>query len=761
MTSSTFETNSEAELTRASELLSSYKDEVYRRTDRLFIFLMLAQWLGGIVAALWITPKTWTGTTSSIHIHVWAAIFLGGVITSLPLFFALRQSGQVLTRHVIAVAQMLMSSLLIHLTGGRIETHFHVFGSLAFLAFYRDWKVLLSATIVVTLDHFIRGVYWPQSVFGILTSSHWRWMEHAGWVLFEDIFLFISIQQSLTDMKNASSRQASVEMVNHAVEKRVIERTQELRQEIRDRMTAEDTLRDREELLRATLESTADGILAVDANGYVTHWNTKFCEMWRTPIEVMETRDRDKMLEFGLTQMKDPEKFRARIKEIYASTEESYDIIECIDGRAIERVSCPLLRNGKLEGRVSSFRDITKQREAEQAKQQLQEQLDRSQRMESLGLLAGGVAHDLNNMLGPVVGYSEMLVRDLPDNSIAAIRARRIGKSAEEAATVIQDLLTLARRGRYEMCPVDLNTTVQSYLDSPAFEKLKEMHPNVVVTISLNPSAGTINGSNAHLAKAVMNLVTNACEAMANGGSLSISTERRHFKTLYDGFQNIEPGNYSVIRVKDTGQGVAKEDLSRIFEPYFSKKKMGQSGSGLGLSVVYGIVKDHKGYYDILSEIGVGTEFILYFPASDSVAVSKETGKIRIVGGSERILIVDDSPEQRALSQEIIQSFGYTVATAVHGHAGVEALREQSFDLIVLDMIMEPGFDGLVTYQEMLKINPNQRAIIVSGFSENDRVQAAVDLGAAGFIRKPYKINALAAAIRDALNKPKLAVSRV
>jgi signal transduction histidine kinase/DNA-binding response OmpR family regulator len=192
--------------------------QVWQRTDRMFAGLMALQWLAGIGVALWITPLTWIGATSSIHVHVLAAIFLGGAIAAFPILLVFLRPGQAITRHVIAVSQMLVSALLIHLTGGRIETHFHVFGSLAFLAFYRDWRVLVTATIVVALDHFLRGTYWPQSVFGTITPDSFRWIEHAGWVLFEDVFLFIMCHQSVVEMRDIARRQAELELTNDRIE---------------------------------------------------------------------------------------------------------------------------------------------------------------------------------------------------------------------------------------------------------------------------------------------------------------------------------------------------------------------------------------------------------------------------------------------------------------------------------------------------------------------------------------------------------------
>ncbi len=227
---------------RAKELFDTEAQANYRHTDRMFAWLMAVQWLAGVGIAILISPLAWEGRFSYTHIHVWAALFLGGAIAGFPIFLAIRFPGTPLTRHVVAIGQMMTSALLIHLTGGRIETHFHVFGSLAFIAFYRDWRVLLTATLVVALDHFIRGVFWPQSVFGVLLASNWRWLEHVGWVLFEDIFLLFAIRQNLRAMFSLSERQARLENVNSIIEHQVAERTAELRQENIERKNAEEAL---------------------------------------------------------------------------------------------------------------------------------------------------------------------------------------------------------------------------------------------------------------------------------------------------------------------------------------------------------------------------------------------------------------------------------------------------------------------------------------------------------------------------------------
>jgi len=229
---------------RAAALFSEHQQRVFQRTDRLFAALMLVQWLACIGVALFISPRTWTGASSAVHVHVWAAVFLGGTIALFPVVLVLMAPGKAHTRHVVSVAQMLFSALLIHLTGGRIETHFHVFGSLAFLAFYRDWRVLVTASLVVITDHWLRGMYWPQSVFGVIVTSNWRWLEHLWWVTFENAFLILATRQGIAEMWEVASRQAAAEHANA-----------ELEREIAERKRIEAALADSEQWLRIVTDS--------------------------------------------------------------------------------------------------------------------------------------------------------------------------------------------------------------------------------------------------------------------------------------------------------------------------------------------------------------------------------------------------------------------------------------------------------------------------------------------------------------------------
>ena len=346
-------------LERTAVLFEESQNQIHRRADRLFSNLMVAQWLAGIAAALWISPKTWIGAASQTHGHVWAAIFLGGAIAGYPVYLAWKHPGRVLTRHVIAVAQMLTSALLIHLTGGRIETHFHIFGSLAFLAFYRDWRVLLTATVVVALDHMARGLLWPQSVFGVLTASPWRWLEHAGWVVFEDTFLFISIRQSLSDMLDVATRRAKLETLNSEIENLVAERTAEL-------TAAHQKLQTSEQLMRVIFESEPECVKLIAADGTVLDMNP-------AGLTVVEADHREQVIGqsvYGLLVPEHRELFRAMNEAVFQGEAKTagFEIIG-LKGtrRTMETHACPLRdAEGRIFAQLAITRDITARKNSEE-----------------------------------------------------------------------------------------------------------------------------------------------------------------------------------------------------------------------------------------------------------------------------------------------------------------------------------------------------------------------------------------------------------
>ena len=399
--------------------------------------------------------------------------------------------------------------------------------------------------------------------------------------------------------------------------------------------------------------------------------------------------------------------------------------------------------------------DITDLKRSSQEKEELHAQLQRAQKMEAIGTLAGGVAHDLNNILSGIVSYPELLLMDLEADSPLRKPILTIQKSGEKAAAIVQDLLTLARRGVEATEVVNLNEIVTDYLMSPEHEKLELNHPNVIVEKYLDENLLNILGSPVHLSKTVMNLVSNSAEAMSQGGNIRVTTENRHVDTVKFGYDDINEGDYATLTVTDSGIGISPEDIERIFEPFYTKKIMGRSGTGLGMAVVWGTVKDHQGYIDITSTEGKGTEVNLYFPITRK-AISQQlemTSLKDLMGNGESILIVDDIEEQRQIASEMLEKLDYTVTTVSSGEEAVEYLRHHAIDLLVLDMIMEPGIDGFETYRRIVELRPSQKAIIASGYSETIRVKETQKLGAGAYIKKPYLLEKIGRAIKAELIK--------
>ena len=403
---------------------------------------------------------------------------------------------------------------------------------------------------------------------------------------------------------------------------------------------------------------------------------------------------------------------------------------------------------GDIIAAIECVRDNTERK-------RMEERLGRAEKMEALGTLAGGVAHDLNNVLGVLVGYSELLAEKLPLGSQMRRYADNILQSGVKGAAIIQDLLTLARRGVAVSEVVDLNRIVRDYLQTPEFEKLMSDHGQVACRQELAGDLLYIKGSPVHLAKTVMNLVSNAMEAIPGRGMMAIRTENRYLDQPISGYDDVKEGDYVVLTVSDTGKGIAARDIDKIFEPFYSKKVMGRSGTGLGLAVVWGTVKDHNGYIDVKSDEGLGTTFTLYFPVTREEPAEPETAVAvsTYAGRGESILVVDDVREQRELAASMLGRLGYRVETVSGGEEAVSYLRDKTADLIILDMIMEPGIDGLETYRRIRDFNPRQKAIIVSGFSETDRVREAQELGAGTFVRKPYIMGKIGMAVRQELDR--------
>ena len=399
-------------------------------------------------------------------------------------------------------------------------------------------------------------------------------------------------------------------------------------------------------------------------------------------------------------------------------------------------------------------RDISERKQAEEEKQQLEIKLQNAKKLESLGTLAGGVAHDLNNILGGIVTYPDLLLFDLPDESPLRDPLLAIKKSGERAAEIVQDLLTLARRGVSSTKILNLNQIVHDFMKSPEYEKIVMNQKDLVVESNIADNLLNINGSEVHIAKSLMNLVANAVDAMPMGGKITVVTADCYIDTAYHGFEDIPEGEYSILEISDEGIGMSASDLLRIFEPFYTKKVMGRSGSGLGMSVVWGTLKDHKGYIDIQTEEGSGTKFTLYFPASRLEKEANETVYIDdYLGSGESILVVDDVTEQRELAKRMMERLGYHVDTSSSGENAILSIQQKDYDILILDMVMPAGLNGLETYREILKFKEDQKAVIASGYAETTMVKETLRLGAGGYIRKPYTLEKIGLAVRSELDR--------
>ncbi len=385
--------------------------------------------------------------------------------------------------------------------------------------------------------------------------------------------------------------------------------------------------------------------------------------------------------------------------------------------------------------------EINERRRAEKEKKRLELQLLRAHKMEAVGTLAGGVAHDLNNVLSSLVGYPDLLLMEIGQDSPLRRSILTIKKSGEKAAAIVQDLLTLARRGVTVEETVNMNEIISEYLESPEFLKLKSYHSNVRIETDMNPNLQNIQGSPVHLLKTVMNLVSNAAEAIQDAGKILISTENVNLESPLIGYEQITEGEYVLVSVSDTGIGIPKEDIENIFEPFYTKKKMGRSGTGLGMTVVWGTVKDHRGFIDIHSTEGKGTTVYLYFPATGVNAKTNNFFEIEdFMGKGESVMVIDDVPEQREIATDMLKKLGYIVISCHSGEEAVDYLKDNSIDIVVIDMIMDPGIDGLETYKRIIEFHPGQKAIIVSGFSETERVREAKKSGVGQYVKKPYTL---------------------
>jgi len=527
---------------------------------------------------------------------------------------------------------------------------------------------------------------------------------------------------------------------------------QMLRDEICDRKRAEEALRESEAKFKNLFDVCPLSIILTEPEtGRLADVNQEFSKITKLSREQVIGST---TIELGFFT----EEQRINFARAIAETGEFRNREEDIgfrDGTVLHTlISAKIIRMGGKDLILSIVTDMTAHRKSLEEKQELQERLARSKKMEALGLLAGGVAHDLNNILSGVVSYPDLLLLDIPKDSRLRGPIETIKEAGQRAAAVVSDLLTLARGVAGTHNIVNLNRIIREYLDSPEYHALGAGHPEISLETRLQTDLLDISCSPLHIRKILMNLVVNAFESIEKNGNIGIFTRNQYVDQPVRGYDEVSIGEYVVLRVSDSGCGIAPNDLERIFEPFYTRKVMGRSGTGLGLTIVWNTVQDHKGYIDVESG-NRGTCFDLYFPVArqehSDVKKDSVTGEYR--GKGEKILVVDDEKNQRIIACSILSKLGYVTEAVESGEKAIDYLRKNKADLILLDMIMPSGMSGRETYEEIIKICPGHRAVIASGFSETSDVKKIQALGAGIYVKKPYTMESIGIAVRKELNR--------
>ncbi|MEM9070697.1 MAG: ATP-binding protein [Myxococcota bacterium] len=626
---------------RAHELFRAEYDHIHRRTDHMFASLLLVQWGVAIALALTTSPRVWAGSYSVVHSHVVAAIGLGGLITVFPVVLVRTRPGQPTTRYVLACAQMAWSGLLVHLTGGRIETHFHIFGSLAFLAFYRDWWVLVPATIVTAADHFLRGVLWPESIYGVVNPEWWRFLEHAGWVVFIDVFLARNCVAGRRDLERNCLRQACLEVSEAALreasvhlEERVATRTAELTETISELGQAKAEIEAREKETFEFLSNVPLGVYVVDQQGRLVFVNGHGERFLQDGFEIgAPLLD----LTFPLLRAGRDEPYPATELPIRRALEGEHAQCQDCDVEAQSRLrvsirAAPIQdEQGNARYALVTFEDITEREE-------LHAELLQAQKLESIGQLAAGIAHEINTpmqylgdnahflqralskLFGVVDAYRDLLDRNNtgPDleasiatvdkNAKLSFLRAKVPKAVENTiegvgavSEIVRAMKDFSHPGSNEKTPTDINRAIETTMtvSRNTWKYVAE------VNLDLDPSLPHIPALPGELNQVLLNLIVNATHAIeANSGDTkgSISVRTRESEDAVE------------IDVEDSGCGMPPELLGRIFDPFFTTKEVGK-GTGQGLAIARSIIADkHGGRLTVRSTLGEGTCFTIALP---------------------------------------------------------------------------------------------------------------------------------------------------
>ncbi|TWU06887.1 Sensory/regulatory protein RpfC [Symmachiella macrocystis] len=732
---------------RADELYRENQLDIFRRTDRLFAGLMVIQWFAGVAAAYWISPHTWAGTDSATHIHVWAAIFLGGIISFFPVCLALARPGSTLTRHVIAIGQMLTAGLLIHLGGGRIETHFHIFGSLAFLACYRDWRVLMSATLVVAADHFLRGVYYPQSVFGVLTASPWRVFEHAGWIAFEDVFLLITIRQSVKEMKEMARNRAQLESTNQTVEAEVAARTHELQLQAKSL----------QESKQRAEELNAFGQIIDRSHNEIYIFNSRSLKFMHVNHGARDN------IGYTMAELKDmtpldikPQHMRASFDEIVAplrnGTKENIQFSTV--HRRKDRSEYPVdvrLQMENFAGTkvfVAVILDTSERQKVDEELRESREDALTATRAKSEFL--ANMSHEIRTPMTAILGFTDILLDNVVDkDNVDAVHT--IKANGNYLLELINDILDLSKIEAGKCQIEHLDCSPQRIVGEVAsLMRVRAAAKNLPLEVRFEGGIPeTIQSDPTRLRQVLINICGNAIKFTEHGSVTIVAC-------LVD-----NPGDEPKMRfdVIDTGIGIARHKIDTLFSPFTqadnsTTRQFG--GTGLGLTISKRLTKLLGGDISVQSTAGRGSTFSITVatgPLEKSRMIhgagesESQTRKVSEAGqpqaslANTRILLAEDGLDNQRLIAFVLKKAGAEVVLADNGQIAFDLATEASranrpFNVVLMDMQM-PVLDGYSATRRLRDVGYTHPIIALTAHAMTGDREKCLDAGCDEYTTKP------------------------
>ncbi|RYG24452.1 PAS domain-containing sensor histidine kinase [bacterium] len=710
--------------------------QIHARTDRMFAWVMATQYVLSVVFALLVSPRTWSGAAQQTHPHVWAALGLGGALASLPIFLALKYPGTLFTRTVIAISQALFSALLIHLTGGRIETHFHVFGSLAFLAMYRDWRMLIVASVVVASDHLVRGIWFPFSAYGVNTRAEWRFLEHAGWVFFEDAFLLVACATGVREMRSTASRQAQLELANDRIERSAAEIT---------RQSA---------VLNSVLTGMSDGVIVVDGAGAFLHFNPAAGEILGPgsqdlPMSDWFTAFDTRQDESGACYPATDYPLAKAMRGVPVTGEEfMITRLGTAENAWVEASAQPLDLGTEAMGGVVVFRDITERRRMLEESLRARQEAERANRAKSEFL--SRMSHELRTPMNAILGFGQLLkMDDLTADQDESLE--QILKAGAHLLRLIDEVLDISgiEAGKLSISQetVDVPEVIREVV--ALVQPLAQSSRIVVRTMPTEEGTGFAVADQQRLLQVLLNLVSNAIKYNVEGGEVCIRTERA--------------GTLLWILVEDTGIGIPEDKLALLFTPFerIGAQHTSVQGTGLGLALSKRLTEAMGGKLGVRSASGGTCFFIELHAAQCPLRVLTERGwkedaPSPTVTREATILLIEDNPANGRLVEKILGSRPqYGLFLARTGQAGIDLACEHRPDLILLDLDL-PDFSGSEVLRQLRRDSRFETTpvIVVSADATPSHIEGLMSLGVSAYLTKPIEVNSFLTHLDDQCQSP-------